>query len=426
MFIGRRIAKLRMERGISQTKLAKGIVSAQHLSNIEVGRYQPGDDTLILLSKKLSVPTSYLVQNDSINQELEKLFNDSKEGLNSNLDSTKANILIIKEKYTYVFSIYQEVLLYLIESCFLMKIGELARGIQTFNEQFMPLIKNTELKELSNEIKELYYCFKGMESYFNQDYHQSNVFYFHQLQYANDKVKGNLNYNISLNYLKLMDLINAIYYAETAQKYYEQLQQKQNIAELLNYLGVLYWENNDIDNSIQHLNKALELVDKTNNLMQARIYHNIGLTLKSNNNIPSSLDFFKKSLKLKKHISKNHCIVTYRSLLSAYLSSNLIDEAYQTLQEAYEFCNDDTDRYHLKVIEGNIKLRLNNDGEYEKYLREAIDYFHKNKQWRYLLNITEELGKHYLKKRKYKLSSQYLLISLEAHKKVSKKGKGVK
>ena len=61
--IGRRIADLRREVGLTQGELVeKADISVVHLSNIELGKKTPGLSTLIRIAEALDVATDWILR----------------------------------------------------------------------------------------------------------------------------------------------------------------------------------------------------------------------------------------------------------------------------------------------------------------------------------------------------------------------------
>ncbi|MEV6979459.1 helix-turn-helix transcriptional regulator, partial [Kitasatospora sp. NPDC093806] len=58
---GRRLRRLRLERGIKQTDLAGGPVSASYISRLEMGNRLPSPQTLSYLAMSLGVPLDALL-----------------------------------------------------------------------------------------------------------------------------------------------------------------------------------------------------------------------------------------------------------------------------------------------------------------------------------------------------------------------------
>lgn len=72
--LGARIAALRREAGLSQAELASRLqVSPSALGMYEQGRREPSADTLVRLSRELSVTTDYLLTGKPAERETEKL-----------------------------------------------------------------------------------------------------------------------------------------------------------------------------------------------------------------------------------------------------------------------------------------------------------------------------------------------------------------
>lgn len=79
MNIGEKIKSARKAKKMTQTELSRGIVTRNMLSAIESGAANPSLDTLVKISKKLSLPASYfLSENDDVyfykkSQEMDKI-----------------------------------------------------------------------------------------------------------------------------------------------------------------------------------------------------------------------------------------------------------------------------------------------------------------------------------------------------------------
>src|SRR5438067_13892962 len=58
--LGRRVRRLRNERGLTQTELAAQRVSKEYISQIETGKTRPTEQTLTWLAERLGVDTHYL------------------------------------------------------------------------------------------------------------------------------------------------------------------------------------------------------------------------------------------------------------------------------------------------------------------------------------------------------------------------------
>lgn len=101
--IGRRIAEIRREVGLTQEQLAeKAEISVVHLSNIEQGKKMPGLPVLIRIAEALevatdwilraNVPGTYAVANEKIGKLLRDCTNDEMQDLLRILEDVKQAI----------------------------------------------------------------------------------------------------------------------------------------------------------------------------------------------------------------------------------------------------------------------------------------------------------------------------------------------
>lgn len=206
MHIGKRIAKLRMEKNYSQAGLSKGVTSGSHLSNIEAGRYDPSEDILVPFAKELDVPEDYLLKHDQHDGELEKLLVLYKESIVLNMDSAKDIRSKIHKGYPIIYSIEQEIYFYLCEASFLFKKQKIDEALEIYNEQVEPYIKGLAIEEiLSDSLKELYFYFHGGRCFYQLRYAESLHYYRKQLPYIhNHRCEAAILYNLPFCFLKLV------------------------------------------------------------------------------------------------------------------------------------------------------------------------------------------------------------------------------
>ena len=68
MTLGEKIKQARIERGMTQSELAGGVITRNMLSRIETGAAQPSLDTLLYIAKQLGIPAGFLLldQDDAL------------------------------------------------------------------------------------------------------------------------------------------------------------------------------------------------------------------------------------------------------------------------------------------------------------------------------------------------------------------------
>lgn len=285
-----------------------------------------------------------------------------------------------------------------------------------YEKELLPLLEIVEIDRIPSELfKETYYYLNAVNHFTNKQYEDSYQCFLKQLPLVKDPIiKAGTNYNIALSLAKLNKTNLAIPYANNALDVYLHENKWTNAAENYTLLGGLYIEERDFASAEQNLLKALDLAENFNNeKLKGKIYHNLGIVYKNLKKLNKSMDYFLKSLELNK-ATNNELFITYESIMEIYLEQNSLDDLTNILKEAKQYCNKEEDAYHFKIIEAKLLLKQNQLAEYELLMKEAIEYYYKNKMWKHLLPISEELGNFYKESKKYKPASQYYKIALDA------------
>lgn len=396
----------------------KSYLSYSHYSNIERGEYLPTVTMLKALADNLDLPEEYLLNYDDNDNVLEELLKSFKTNIDTfNLKEAELILKTILDEYPFINSIYQETYFYMLRSYYYYRINDKENSFRLFNNEFLPLIKGLNIEDLPDNIKEVYYYIQAVISYFNKKYNESYLYFLKQLPLLKDNLaKAGVYYNIALQRFRLNDFHKAIPYAERAFDLYNIEQQLDKSADTANLLGSLYIEVKDIQNAEKKLTRAFEMAKNNNSdTLKAKILHNLGLVYKFKGDFEKSLDYLYKSIEIKKDIKLNP-FISYLSVIDTYIEQNLYDKAEKIMSEVKEHVEDETDEMHLQVLKAKINLKRENYKIYEILIREAIDYFYKNKLWHFIKDISIELAEYYNEQKKYKLAFRYCRIIYKAQK----------
>ncbi len=177
--IGQRIRELRISRGMSQTQLAKGIVTPSMISQIEAGKAHPSNTLLKKLAKRLEAPEDALTiapsQDEAIIarmevvnscltlgrlDEAERLINEAMDLSSENLEFhyLKGKLLLIKKMYPDAYSEFETALklsreqgrfeylpeLYLFEGDTYQEVGDYDTAIHLYDQALRHLHKHME------------------------------------------------------------------------------------------------------------------------------------------------------------------------------------------------------------------------------------------------------------------------------------------
>ncbi len=177
--IGQRIRELRIARGMSQTQLAKGIVTPSMISQIEAGKAHPSNALLKKLAKRLEAPEDALTiapsQDEAIIarmevvnscltlgrlDEAEELINEAMDLSSENLEFhyLKGKLLLIKKMYPEAYVEFETALklsreqgrfeylpeLYLFEGDTYQEVGDYDTAIHLYDQALRHLHKHME------------------------------------------------------------------------------------------------------------------------------------------------------------------------------------------------------------------------------------------------------------------------------------------
>ena len=418
MHIGKRLQIIRNSFGLSRGNMAKNIVSYPHYCQYETGKYTPPDDILTAIANKLNVPADYLLNYQKLDSNLKQLLASLKTSIDkSELTEAERIINEIKAKYPYISSIYQESLFYLLQSSNFYKSGKKNEAFSMLANELL-LIEVAKLEELPLEFQETYYYMQALDHYLKKDYEMSYNYYLKQLPLINNGIsKAITNNNIALALYKIKKISKAIPFAEEALNLHLREQQWEKAAGTHNLLGMLYSEDNNSEAAMRNYQMALGLVGTfILHHLEDKILNNIGVEYKEAGDLANSIEYFNKSLEKKIEYGLD-TLVTYRSIIEIYLEIDL-EKASETITEARKKINKEIDIYHLKVLEAKYNIKNNNLELYEQLMEESIGYFLKNKMWNYVLPSSEEFAKYYKDLKKYKQTSYYYELVIDAYKNI--------
>jgi protein O-GlcNAc transferase len=130
-----------------------------------------------------------------------------------------------------------------------------------------------------------------------------------------------------------------------------------NNAEILNLLGVIYFELKNFDPAIQYFKKALQFNPKS-----ADAYFNLGNALKEDGNLNEAITYYQKALNLNPNL-----VGAYNNLGILYQNKQKFNEAISCYQKALQLNSNFVDAYY----------NLGNAFREKMQLDEAITYYQK-------------------------------------------------
>lgn len=409
MEIGSRIKFQRLNKGITQEKLAEGIISKSYLSKIENNQAIAAEEIIQILCEKLEI--SYDENQRENNQKtIEKWFE-----------------LLLKGEKAEAIRLYDWINGNLNESMDidLMKLYEIHK-IRYF-------VITHQYKKAENQIlnltpilsnyssSEKYYWYKFIGDYYYglsiyesalenyksaEKYLDFNLFFYHE-------DKSDLYYLQSLAAVQLWKFHLSIYYAEKALSYYQSVYKLLRCAQCHLTIGIAYKRLGEIDIAIESYNKAYDIGKALNSKnLTANCHQNLGSLYFDKKDIQTAVYHYNKSLEEKENESPSKKLVTIVSLIKLYFQEKEIEKTKTWISHGFEIVNNNQ-KLKLSII-NLLDLKLYNylingpDESLETFiLDEAIPLLTEKKLNKEKQIYYKYLADYYFEDRKYKNACIY-------------------
>lgn len=185
------------------------------------------------------------------------------------------------------------------------------------------------------------------------------------------------------------------------------------IAQAYNSIGVVYDECSQTEKAIEFYEKALHYAKKVNNnKLNNWIYGNLGSVYYFNQiDVEKGIDFYKKALYYaEKEKDSIQIEFTRMNIASAYFSLNKfkVGEDYiKDIKDKILKSGNDENKLSLYTLQGIYESTYNNPVEAEKNYFKAIEIAQSNNYESMLINVYENMIRHYKKYKNKKLEDLY-------------------
>lgn len=186
------------------------------------------------------------------------------------------------------------------------------------------------------------------------------------------------------NIYRIMGNPEALDIAQNSEELLSKIMDYENIAEMMNQAGILYFTKGDIENSLHCLDKSYKSAEKINNLaIMSKVSGNLGAVYHATGMISKAQEYFKKSIQISKKISDQQgYIASCINLGILYMDKGLFDQAEELFNESMEISIEIEAKLNESVILTNL-----GDIMYERgFMDKALDYYGKS------LSIVKEIN----------------------------------
>ncbi|MFI8687846.1 helix-turn-helix domain-containing protein [Rossellomorea sp. NPDC077527] len=381
---------LRKRMNLSQSSLSYRIISESHLSNIEKGRYTPHEDILKLLSPRLNVPESYLVNYKIEDMKLEDILGQFYELIETNVTKAKDYYEDIKKNYAYIPSIKQEFqfLLLIIYMFYKTDVGEADRLFEKLKCYFL----NVDINRMDPVVKGLFVNVQALHHFYKKDYLSSNQCYYLLLDISSALPpikRANILHNIALNYWKIKDFNNAEIFCRSSLEIYYKEHDWGSIGDLYNFIAVLYCSRAENEKAITQLEKIFQL-PYTDMKTVGKTYHNLGTIYLKSKDYCKALEYLNKAVEIKE---KSSDITSYVNsllvLIKVYINLENLSEVELLFSKIKEKVSNKRDHYRIMSLEAKVHFQRGITHEYEELMIESINFFIEEKMFDYIISLSQ-------------------------------------
>ncbi len=413
--LGEKIKRRRKELDMTLKDLAGDRITPGQISLVESGRSNPSMDLLEYLAGALQTSVEYLMESEETQAEKISVYYEQiaesyiLSGDYITGEKYIENALYYVEKYNLE---YRKAKIIYLRAQICKSKGEYTLAQQFFLSSNVIFIKNNNYEEIINTFLNLgkitlkQKAFHSASSYLRQAekvYLDNNI--------GNDFLLGEIYYYMANAYFNIEDISKAMNYSFLAKSKFEQVRNREEYAKTLLLLSEEYNKQGDLVNAIKYSQKTLEVykeLDELNNISE--IENNLGKLFYEFENIEESFKHYEisKDIRIRRNDSK--VVNTLMNICENYIKLKDISKCEEILIEINNYlCEGDIEnliKLNLLWYRIYILKELFKEGEY--VLLDTYDLAKKNNLQKQAGQLAIMIGKFYIDNKKETEAARYL------------------
>lgn len=364
--LGEKIKRRRKELNIILKDLAGDRITPGQISLVKSGRSNPSMDLLEYLAEELQTSVEYLMESEETQAEKISIYYEQMAeayilaGDYFSGEKYIENALYYVEKYNLDYR--KAKILYIRAQIYMAK-GELTLAQQFFLSANVIFIKNNNHEEIINTFLNL-----GKITLKLKAYHSANS-YLRQAEkvyldnnIGDDLLLGEIYYYMAESYYRTENIKKAMDYSFLAKSKFEQVNNKEEYAKTLLLISEEYNAKGDLSNAIKYSQKSLEVykeLEELNNISE--IENNLGKLFYRFENIEESFKHYEIAKEIRIRRKDEKLISTLINMCENYIKIKDIKKCEELLNEIKQYLKDE-DFEHL--VEINIlwyRIHMIND-----------------------------------------------------------------
>lgn len=413
--LGEKIKRRRKELYMTLKDLAGDRITPGQISLVESGRSNPSMDLLEYLAGALQTSVEYLMESEETQAEKISIYYEQiaesyiLSGDYMTGEKYIENALYYVEKYNLEYR--KAKILYLRAQIYMAK-DELTLAQQFFLSSNVIFIKNNNYEEIINTFLNLgkitlkLKAYHSASSYLRQAekvYLDNNI--------GEDALLGEIYYYMAQSYFKIENISKAIDYSFLAKSKFEQVHNREEYAKTLLLISEEYNKKGDLTNAIKYSQKTLEVykeLEELNNVSE--IENNLGKLFYEFENIEESFKHYEISKEIRIRRKDNKIIETLINICENYIKLKNIPKCEEILEEISLYIeeNDIEKLIELKILWFRIYTIKEMQREAEYTLLDSYNLAKTNRLQKQAAQLAIMIGKFYIDNKKDFEAAKYL------------------
>ena len=413
--LGEKIKRRRKELDMTLKDLAGDRITPGQISLVESGRSNPSMDLLEYLAGALQTSVEYLMESEDTQAEKISIYYEQvAESYILSGDYTTGekyieNALYYVEKYNLEYR--KAKILYLRGKIHIAK-GELSLAQQYFLSSNGIFIKNNNYEEIINTFLNLgkitlkQKAYQSSSSYLRQAekvYLDNNI--------GEDSLLGEIYYYMAQAYFNTEDINQAINYSFLAKSKFEQVQNREEYAKTLLLISEEYNKKGDLTNAIKYSEKTLEVykeLEELNNISE--IENNLGKLFYEFENIEESFKHYQISRDIRVRRKDSKVVNTLMNICENYIKLKDINKCEEILNEVSTYLveSDIENLIELNLLWYRIYILKEMLKEAEYVLLDTYELARNNNLQKQSGQLAITIGKFYIDNKKESEAAKYL------------------
>jgi len=413
--LGEKIKRKRKELNMTLKDLAQDRITPGQISLVESGRSNPSMDLLEYLSINLNTTVEYLMESEESQAEkISTYYSQMAESyiISGNLDLGEDYIekaLFYAEKYNLEYR--KGKILFLRAKTYVSN-NELAIAQQLLLSSNVIFIRNNKYEEIVQTFLNLGIITLGLKAYHsaNSYLRQAEKVYLDN-NIGDDYIIGEIYYYMAKTFFSVENISKAKEYTFLARDKFNGIYDRENYAKSLLQISEEYNKKDDLVNAIKYSNKTLEVHEEINHLKNiSKIENNLGKLFYNFDNLGES---FKRYKLAKETISKkdnNESVETSLNICKNHIKLKNISECEDILKEVYHEITEDNveGKIEYNLIRSRVYMIKEQFDEAESVLIQTYKYSKEKDMLKRAGELAIILGKHFMDKKQMDSAKEYL------------------